>query len=70
MGLDSSSKAVNTPGRKQEGDETELSDGQASAYRGYVARAKYLAQYRCDIQYAVNELSRTMRKRRWGVGRN
>ena len=37
-----------------------MGDRQASAYRGFVARAIYLAQDRSDIQYAVKELSRTM----------
>ena len=62
VGLDgSNSRAVNTPGRKgSENIEEKLGDRQASAYRGFVARANYLAQDRSDIQYAVKELSRTM----------
>ena len=62
LGLGEECKAVSTPGKKQDGDDEELGSSQATAYRGFVARANYLAQDRCDIQYAVKELSRSMSK--------
>ena len=37
-------------------DEEELSGGQRMPYRGLVARANYLAQDRCDIQFGVKDV--------------
>ena len=66
LGLQEGSKSVNTPGESgkgkgaPEGDEEELSPTERTWYRGMVARGNYLAQDRCDIQYAIKELSRGM----------
>ena len=66
LGLKEGSKSVNAPGEqgkgkyvKEEGDE-ELGKAERTWYRGIEARGDYLAQDRCDIQYAVKELSRGM----------
>jgi hypothetical protein len=66
LGLQEGSKSVNTPGESSkrkdapEDDEVELSPTERTWYRGMVARGNYLAQDRCDIQYAIKELSRGM----------
>jgi hypothetical protein len=66
LGLGMGSKSVTTPGvhmKKEEiVEEVELVGKQRSQYRGMVARANYLAQDRCDIQFAVKVLSRGMAK--------
>ena len=41
-------------------DDVELTPQERTWYRQVVARGNYIAQYRCDIQYAVKELSRSM----------
>ena len=43
-----------------EDDDEELDGAERTWYRSIVARGNYLAQDRCDIQYAVKELSRGM----------
>ena len=64
LGLSCDSKGSAIPGGKakaEELDQTEpLSPSQATKYRALVARANYLAQDRCDIQFAVKELTRRM----------
>jgi hypothetical protein len=58
------SKSVGTPGTKNnnesEKEEEPLEIEFHTKYRALVARANYLAQDRCDIQYAVKELARKM----------
>lgn len=51
---------VATPGIKtpDDEDETQLDPTQGSKYTQIVARLNYLAQDRCDIQYAVKELAK------------
>ena len=56
LGVGMRSTAVTTPGiPPQKGDSEEeealLEGEQRSQYRGMVARANYLAQARCDIQF-------------------
>ena len=63
LGLASSDRGVAASGMRKEEepeDEDELHKEDATAYRGMVARANYLAQDRLDIQYAVKECSRAM----------
>ena len=43
-----------------EEDEEELPPAEIKKYQALVARANYLAQDRSDIQYAVEELARSM----------
>ena len=61
LGLSSSSPVV-TPGVKdaQGCTDTPLSPSEATRFCALVARANYLAMDRCDIQFAVKELSRRM----------
>ena len=59
-------RSVITPGVKaenqkdEEGDNESMSSGEATEYRGLVARANYLSVDRLDIKYSVKELSRWM----------
>ena len=62
LSLKADSKSVNTLGESSarqdvtEDDDEELDGAERTWYRGIVARGNYLAQDRCDIQYAVKEL--------------
>jgi hypothetical protein len=58
LGLDETSKVVQTPGTKEVTGEAK--DFEPTKYRMFVARANYLAQDRVDIQFAVKELCRKM----------
>ena len=51
-----------TPGVKEmpSGQEEPLAAADATRYQALVSRANYLAMDRCDIQYAVKELLRSM----------
>ena len=47
-----------------------LGASEASTYRGFAARANYLAQDRADVQFAVKEIARRMTRPReedWGL---
>ena len=57
--------AINEPGGN-EFDETPMESKGASLFRASVARTKFLAQDRCDLQYASKECSRRMSCRRVG----
>ena len=59
------SKAVSSPGTKEEGktqhdNEEKLSDKHTSRYRAIAARCKYIAPDRPDIAYAAKECCRHM----------
>ena len=64
LGLKPDSKSVNTPGTAAKWEELEddepLNSQERSWYRQIVARGNYISLDRCDIQYAVKELSRSM----------
>ena len=64
LGLKPDSKSVNTPGTAAKWEELEddepLNSQDRIWYRQVVARGNYISQDRCDIQYAVKELSRSM----------
>ena len=64
MGLKPDSKSVNSPGTGIKYEELEddepLNPQERTCYRQIVARGNYISQDRCDIQYAVKELSRGM----------
>jgi len=66
LNLKADSKGANTPGEQSKGKDgneqydEELEGAERTWYRGIVARGNYLAQDRCDIQYAEKELSRGM----------
>jgi len=62
LGL-SGGKTVSTPGCKKTKIEDEgepMNAEESTKFRALVARANYLAQDRCDIQFAVKELTRRM----------
>ena len=63
LGLEEA-KGVTTPGVDEPlpDKEEELTDWRLLKYRSLSARGNYLAQDRCDIQYAVKELCRLMSK--------
>ena len=59
------SKAVTTPGARDEGrttpnNEEKLNDKEATKYRAIVARLNYLSPARPDLAYSVKELARSM----------
>ena len=62
MGLSNESKAVSTPGVRttDEEDGKELGAVDRACYRSWTMRASYLSQDRCEVQFAVKELSRRM----------
>ena len=57
LGLKSDSKSINAPGTaikwEELEDDAELTPQERTWYRQVVARGNYIAQGRCDIQYAV-----------------
>ena len=56
LGMSGESKTAVTPGineSRQEGDEDELIQNEATHYRALTARANYLAHDRSDIGYAT-----------------
>ena len=63
-GLKPDSKSVNSPGTAIKWEELEddepLNPQERTWYRQIVARGNNISQDRCDIQYAVKELSRGM----------
>ena len=64
LGLKPDSKSVNSPGTAAKWEDLEadkpLNSPERIGYRQIVARGNYISQDRCDIQYAVKELSRRM----------
>ena len=60
--LKGSSDGLSTPGNKADaqGQRTDVSNHDATQYRGLVARANYLSQGRTDIHFLVKELCRSM----------
>ena len=64
LGLKPDSKSANSPGTAAKWEELEddepLNPQERTWYRQIVARGNYISQDRCDIQYAVKELSRGM----------
>ena len=66
----SEAKGVSSPGVAQHtaDDETPLGDMDAKTFKSIVARANYLAQGRCDLQFPVKDLASRMscpRARDW-----
>ena len=71
LGLRNSVKTLTTPGKREEaeGDDMELNSEDATKYRALTARAKYLAQDRSDIQFAVTSYAGRRLIRGQGIGR-
>ena len=63
-GLNETSNGVVGPAAKDDmdepGDEDDIGAAESARYRGAAARLNYLAQDRCDIQYATKEVCSTM----------
>ena len=61
MGLSNESKALSTPCVRSTDEEDGKLDAEDRAYyRSWTMRASYLSQDRCELQFAVKELSRRM----------